>query len=68
MQELLTTLSLLQASKRRKMNGDIFYHPPSHMPPPIAPPPYRRSDVKVGRNDPCICGSGKKFKRCCGGV
>lgn len=21
--------------------------------------------VKVGRNDPCICGSGKKFKRCC---
>ncbi len=22
--------------------------------------------VKVGRNDPCPCGSGKKFKRCCG--
>jgi preprotein translocase subunit SecA len=22
---------------------------------------------KVGRNDPCPCGSGKKFKRCCGG-
>jgi preprotein translocase subunit SecA len=21
---------------------------------------------KVGRNDPCICGSGKKYKRCCG--
>lgn len=21
---------------------------------------------KVGRNDPCSCGSGKKFKRCCG--
>ncbi|HGY9612532.1 TPA: SEC-C metal-binding domain-containing protein, partial [Vibrio harveyi] len=21
---------------------------------------------KVGRNDPCICGSGKKFKKCCG--
>ncbi|MHB8418779.1 MAG: PBPRA1643 family SWIM/SEC-C metal-binding motif protein [Myxococcales bacterium] len=21
---------------------------------------------KVGRNDPCPCGSGKKFKRCCG--
>ncbi len=20
---------------------------------------------KVGRNDPCICGSGKKFKKCC---
>jgi preprotein translocase subunit SecA len=23
-------------------------------------------DKKVGRNDPCICGSGKKFKKCCG--
>jgi len=21
--------------------------------------------LKIGRNDPCICGSGKKFKRCC---
>jgi hypothetical protein len=27
--------------------------------------PYRR-EVKVGRNDPCPCGSGKKFKKCCG--
>jgi SWIM/SEC-C metal-binding protein len=24
------------------------------------------SSEKVGRNDPCPCGSGKKFKRCCG--
>lgn len=23
-------------------------------------------DVKIGRNDPCPCGSGKKHKRCCG--
>ncbi|MEX0336633.1 YchJ family protein [Vibrio tubiashii] len=23
-------------------------------------------NLKVGRNDPCICGSGKKFKKCCG--
>ena len=21
--------------------------------------------VKIGRNDPCPCGSGKKYKRCC---
>jgi SEC-C motif-containing protein len=28
--------------------------------------PFRRPDVKVGRNDPCSCGSGKKFKKCCG--
>jgi hypothetical protein len=25
-----------------------------------------RSKVKVGRNDPCPCGSGKKYKKCCG--
>ena len=28
--------------------------------------PYRRKGVKVGRNDPCPCGSGKKYKKCCG--
>lgn len=26
----------------------------------------QRSHPKVGRNDPCPCGSGKKFKKCCG--
>lgn len=26
----------------------------------------RRETPKVGRNDPCPCGSGKKFKQCCG--
>jgi HEAT repeat protein len=26
----------------------------------------RREGTKVGRNDPCPCGSGKKFKKCCG--
>ena len=25
-----------------------------------------RTVTKVGRNDPCTCGSGKKFKKCCG--
>ncbi|MGB3067432.1 MAG: UPF0149 family protein [Ottowia sp.] len=25
-----------------------------------------RNDAKVGRNDPCPCGSGKKYKKCCG--
>jgi preprotein translocase subunit SecA len=28
--------------------------------------PYTREGEKVGRNDPCPCGSGKKFKQCCG--
>jgi preprotein translocase subunit SecA len=25
-----------------------------------------KADKKVGRNDPCPCGSGKKYKKCCG--
>ena len=28
--------------------------------------PIRRDSEKVGRNDPCPCGSGKKHKKCCG--
>jgi preprotein translocase subunit SecA len=28
--------------------------------------PFRRDQPKVGRNQPCPCGSGKKFKQCCG--
>ena len=28
--------------------------------------PVVRKDKKIGRNDPCPCGSGKKYKNCCG--
>ena len=28
--------------------------------------PVRRTEKKIGRNAPCPCGSGKKFKKCCG--
>jgi preprotein translocase subunit SecA len=28
--------------------------------------PFKREQAKVGRNDPCPCGSGKKYKKCCG--
>jgi preprotein translocase subunit SecA len=47
----------------------------SQSPSPAAPPsqaadvnvePIRNLGTKVGRNDPCPCGSGKKFKNCCG--
>ncbi|HQP10905.1 MAG TPA: SEC-C metal-binding domain-containing protein, partial [Candidatus Omnitrophota bacterium] len=31
-----------------------------------APAPVRHTGPKVGRNDPCPCGSGKKYKKCCG--
>jgi uncharacterized protein YecA (UPF0149 family) len=30
-----------------------------------APQPHRRSTPRVGRNELCPCGSGKKYKRCC---
>jgi preprotein translocase subunit SecA len=35
---------------------------------PSAEQPYVRGDRKVGRNDPCPCGSGKKFKQCHGSL
>ena len=28
--------------------------------------PYVKTEPKIGRNDPCPCGSGKKYKKCCG--
>ncbi len=31
-----------------------------------APATVHRTSAKVGRNDPCPCGSGKKYKKCCG--
>jgi uncharacterized protein YecA (UPF0149 family) len=27
--------------------------------------PFQRTKPKTGRNEPCPCGSGKKFKKCC---
>ena len=38
-------------------------HTHDHGPPPE---PVRRETPKVGRNEACPCGSGKKFKKCCG--
>lgn len=26
---------------------------------------YKKSTRKIGRNESCLCGSGKKFKKCC---
>lgn len=60
-------------------SGDLFWTaaPPSESKPAReeaaaperwAPPvkqPFERLETKVGRNDPCPCGSGKKFKKCC---
>jgi preprotein translocase subunit SecA len=34
--------------------------------PDAAPVPIKRQEPKIGRNDPCPCGSVKKYKKCCG--
>ncbi len=46
----------------RKHDGKWFYFD-SEFPKPET---LKREVDKVGRNDPCSCGSGKKFKKCCG--
>jgi len=37
-----------------------------NLPPPKKEPPKPVLVKKVGRNEPCPCGSGKKYKKCCG--
>lgn len=41
------------------------HHPHAHDDEPQEP--YVRGEPKIGRNDPCPCGSGRKFKKCHGG-
>ena len=50
-----------ERSRFRRRDGRWVYV--DGMTPPAAP--VRRADAP-GRNDPCPCGSGKKYKRCCG--
>lgn len=52
-QELAGTFNLL----RTKMARDDL---------PLMHPSTLATPVKIGRNDPCPCGSGKKYKKCCG--
>ncbi len=55
---------LAELDERRTTIRRVARKLPAHLAPakPAAPP------APVGRNEPCTCGSGKKFKRCCGGV
>ncbi len=47
---------------RRRRERDLVFSAPAKE----APEPVKRAAVKVGRNDPCPCGSGKKYKKCHG--
>ena len=51
---------------RAVMDRPILDELPDFAPPSLAAPiPLRRTEPKPGRNDPCPCGSGKKYKKCC---
>jgi len=49
---------------RREPKDQRWYFVEGHHP---GGEPVKREEPKVGRNDPCPCGSGKKYKRCHGG-
>lgn len=69
------TVEMLQhwaAFRPREPKPAVHPTPRTHSPRPVSPPlpeqnPMERSiESRVGRNEPCPCGSGKKFKKCCG--
>jgi uncharacterized protein YecA (UPF0149 family) len=45
-----------------------YFRSPREVSASARPREPRRTDPKVGRNDQCPCGSGKKYKRCCRGA
>ena len=53
---------LHERSVFRRIEGNWFYVGDEE----VKQMPIVRSTPKVGRNAPCPCGSGKKFKKCCG--
>jgi preprotein translocase subunit SecA len=70
-EEALMTLSRIRILKERPADQDLpkrkrramqFSHGDSAE----KPETVRREGKKIGRNDPCPCGSGKKYKKCCG--
>ncbi len=51
----------VQQLRREQEEQPMHYGPPGGAKPQVV-----KKDRKVGRNDPCPCGSGKKYKKCCG--
>ncbi|NOQ76604.1 MAG: DUF1186 domain-containing protein [Methylococcaceae bacterium] len=52
-QEVAANTNYSYSSDLYAQDGDVFT------------PNKVRTDAKIGRNDPCLCGSGKKYKKCC---
>jgi len=55
--------SLHEASEFQRLDGEWYYLDGKQ---PAAKARIPASAIQIGRNDPCHCGSGKKFKKCCG--
>ena len=56
------TVVTQQKEMRARRERDLVYTAPAKE----APQPAQRAAARVGRNDPCPCGSGKKYKKCHG--
>ena len=54
------------AGKQVGRDVDVRRLATSHGDAPAQPKPVVRKEATVGRNDPCPCGSGKKYKKCHG--
>jgi len=51
-----------EVAEFRKADDNKWYYYDSRKPSTM----IQREEPKIGRNDPCSCGSGKKYKKCCG--
>ncbi|ETI69879.1 SEC-C metal-binding domain-containing protein [Neobacillus vireti] len=73
-QRLMDDLVLLMNNTRKwYLKGYTSVELSAHEKKALLPSPNKKGEVislqtrqKIGRNDPCPCGSGKKFKKCCG--
>jgi len=57
-----TPLEHHELAEFRKIDGDWYFHDGRL----VRQKPYVRTEAKIERNAPCPCGSGKKYKKCCG--
>lgn len=57
-----TPQSMREDAEFSRVDGN-WYYVDGHV---HGPEPFQRESPKVGRNEPCPCGSGKKYKKCCG--
>lgn len=68
MQETVKAMYHVRVAVDQEIKREHVVQPTStsHQDESIEKQPVRRKEEKVGRNQPCICGSGKKYKHCCG--